>query len=46
MVKGEAERQRLQREELEVEFQAFKQQIHTVQSNDSDIKRFDNITLK
>ncbi|XP_076945663.1 kinesin-like protein KIN-12D [Bidens hawaiensis] len=39
MVNGEAERQRLQREELEVEFQAFKQQIHTVQSNDSDIKR-------
>ncbi|KAM0008652.1 putative plus-end-directed kinesin ATPase [Helianthus debilis subsp. tardiflorus] len=42
MVKGEAERQRLQREELEVEFQAFKQQIHTVHSNDSDVKRILN----
>ncbi|KAJ0801308.1 putative plus-end-directed kinesin ATPase [Helianthus annuus] len=42
MVKGEAERQRLQREELEVEFQAFKQQIHTVHSNDSDVKRLLN----
>ncbi|KAI3804977.1 hypothetical protein L1987_26916 [Smallanthus sonchifolius] len=42
MIKGEAERQRLQREELEIEFQAFKQQIHTVQSNDSDIKRLLN----
>ncbi|KAL8264610.1 hypothetical protein R6Q59_022740 [Mikania micrantha] len=42
MVKGEAERQRLKREELEVEFQTFKQQIHNVQSNDSDIKRLLN----
>lgn len=38
MVKGEAERQRLQREELEVEFQAFKQQINSAKSSDSDMK--------
>lgn len=41
MVKGEAQRQRLQREELELDFQAFKQHINTVQNSDSDMKRFD-----
>lgn len=44
MDKGEAERQRLQQEELEVEFYAFKLQISTVHNNASDVKRFDNIT--
>ncbi|KAL4581238.1 hypothetical protein LXL04_017448 [Taraxacum kok-saghyz] len=38
LVKGDAERQRLQREELELEFHAFKQQI----SSDSDMKRILN----
>lgn len=34
MVKGDAERQRLQREELELEFHAFKQQINQVKTSD------------
>ncbi|KAI3708036.1 hypothetical protein L2E82_37041 [Cichorium intybus] len=39
MVKGDAERQRLQREELELEFHTFKQQINQVKSSDSNMKR-------
>lgn len=41
LVKGEAERQRLQREELELELLAFKEQMQNVQCNDSDVKRSD-----
>ena len=40
ILKGEAERQRLQREELEMELQAIRQQMHSVKSCDSDMKRF------
>jgi len=40
MVKGEAERQRLQREELELELHAVKHQMQNVKSGDADIKRF------
>ncbi|KAL0365440.1 UNVERIFIED_CONTAM: Kinesin-like protein KIN-12D [Sesamum angustifolium] len=38
-VKGEAERQRLQREELELELLGVKEQMHTMENNDSDVKR-------
>ena len=41
LVKGEAERQRLQREELELELLAFKEHMQKVRSDDSDVKRFD-----
>lgn len=41
IVKGEAERQRLQREELELELLSVKEQMHKVNSNDSDVKRSD-----
>ncbi|XP_057787421.1 kinesin-like protein KIN-12D [Salvia miltiorrhiza] len=39
LVKGDAERQRLQREELELELLAFKEQMQNVRSNDYDVKR-------
>ncbi|KAK4437834.1 Kinesin-like protein KIN-12D [Sesamum alatum] len=39
IVKGEAERQRLQREELELELLGVKEQMHTMENNDSDIQR-------
>nr|KAJ0224766.1 hypothetical protein LSAT_V11C100024690 [Lactuca sativa] len=39
MVKGDDERKRLQREELELEFRVFKQQINQVKTSDSDMKR-------
>ncbi|XP_059314093.1 kinesin-like protein KIN-12D [Lycium ferocissimum] len=38
-VRGEAERQRLQREELELELQAIKQQMNNVEGSDADMKR-------
>ncbi|XP_011088306.1 kinesin-like protein KIN-12D [Sesamum indicum] len=40
IVKGEAERQRLQREELELELLGVKEQMHTMENNDSDVKRY------
>ncbi|KAL9670442.1 hypothetical protein QQ045_007994 [Rhodiola kirilowii] len=39
MVKGEAERQRLQREELEIELHALKNQMLSVESCNTDIRR-------
>ncbi|KAH6772638.1 hypothetical protein C2S51_011042 [Perilla frutescens var. frutescens] len=39
IVKGDAERQRLQREELELELLAVKEQMQKVKGNDSDVKR-------
>ncbi|GER50419.1 kinesin motor family protein [Striga asiatica] len=39
IVKGEAERQRLQREELELELLGIKEQMQNIKSNDSDLKR-------
>ncbi|XP_073158747.1 kinesin-like protein KIN-12D [Henckelia pumila] len=39
IVKGESERQLLQREELELELYVVKEQMQTVKANDSDIKR-------
>ncbi|KAK4378399.1 hypothetical protein RND71_000261 [Anisodus tanguticus] len=38
-VRGEAERQRLQREDLELELQAIKQQMNIVKGSDADMKR-------
>ncbi|GJS53331.1 putative reverse transcriptase domain-containing protein [Tanacetum coccineum] len=38
-VTGEAEKQQLQREELELEFQAFKQEINICRSSDLDTRR-------
>ncbi|XP_074292924.1 kinesin-like protein KIN-12D isoform X2 [Silene latifolia] len=39
VLKGETERQRLQREELEVELHSFKNQMQSVEFADSEIKR-------
>lgn len=39
IVKGEAERQRLQREELETELHTVKHQMQNVENVDADMKR-------
>jgi kinesin family member 15 len=39
-IKGEAERQRLQREDLEMELCALKDQMQNLRNADDDIKRF------
>ena len=44
ILKGEAERQSLQREELELELHALKNKMHNVESTDADVKRFVSIT--
>lgn len=44
-IKGEAERQRLQREELETELCALKEQMQNLRNADDDTKRFRPITL-
>lgn len=40
IVKGEAERQRLQREELELELHTVKQQFQNVNNSDTEMRRF------
>lgn len=40
IIKGEAERQRLQREDLELELHALKDQMQSVGNADADTKRF------
>jgi Mg2+/citrate symporter len=45
MLKGEAERQRLQREELELEFHAVKDQMQNVKNADADMKRSEKLFL-
>lgn len=40
IIKEEAERQRLQREELEMELHNVKQQMLGVKSSDADVKRY------
>lgn len=40
ILKGEAERQRLQREELEDELHSVKYQMQNVENVDTDMKRF------
>jgi len=44
ILKGEAERQRLQREELELELHALNHKMQNVESTDVDVKRFVSIT--
>lgn len=41
LLSGEAERQRLQREELESELHAVMQQMHNVKKFDADMKRYE-----
>lgn len=43
IVKGEVERQRLEREELEMELDAVKQQMNNVKKGDTDIRRLKGI---
>ena len=45
MLKGEAERQRLQREVLELEFHAVKDQMQNVKNADADMKRSEKLFL-
>jgi Mg2+/citrate symporter len=45
ILKEEAERQRLQREELELELHAIKDQMQNVKNTDSDMKRSNQLFL-
>lgn len=44
-MKGEAERQRLQRVELELELHAIKLQMQNIRNTDADMRRFRSIIL-
>ena len=43
IIKGEAERQRLEREELEMELDAVKNQMHSVKSSATEMKRLEAV---